>query len=336
MSRGGQAYYVDENVGSDGEQQEIMAQEQAFPVGDEMIVDPLQHLTPDMFTKPQTTLIDFDLVASPAELALSPSKATWKLAPHLSKLLKQNLAMRNRHMAGEDDLAGNLHRCVPLGLRIIQQKNDFNFFMGMHVPGMMDVNIHKDGQAVWRVPPNTPTMKVKEQAFQPANIVNQFIYANFRSCTPEDLDHALQLQPARGKTPAHAMVLVDSLPHQLIKDNLLAGKWGEELAAFNVNSVLAPPQGQLRVQVTERMGKQIKELLEPEMKAAQEAFVNLNDFVVTFKRADGVDSFSSPKNMNGLLIGSNMKAIDTDVINTTQLQRVCTFHIKAELSYLLF
>lgn len=319
----------------DGDNHELMAQQAAFGViGEE--VDVHQHLTKDMFTKPQSIIMDFDLVATPAELDLSPDKATWKLAPHLSKMLKQNLALRNRHIAGEDDLAGNLHRCIPLGLRIIQQKNDFPYFMGIHVPGMMDVNLHKDGQSVWRVPPNTPTMKVKEQAFEPSNIVNQYIYANFRNCTPEDVEHAIQVQPARGKTPAHAQVLVGSLPHQLIKDNLAAGNWATELPLINVQQIFEPPAGQLRVQVTERMGTQIKELLKPEMEAAQQAMVNLNDFVVTFKRADGVASFKSPKNMNGLLIGSNAKEINTEVVNTTQLQKMCTFHIKAEMSFILF
>jgi hypothetical protein len=326
-------YYVNEDMGSDDEGARA-AMQAAYAIGED--IDVHQHLTTDMFTKPQSVIMDFDLVATPAELDLSPEKATWKLQSHLSKLLKQNLALRNRHMAGEEHLAGNLNRCIPLGLRIIQQKNDFPYFMGIHVPGMMDVNLHKDGQAVWRVPPNTPTMKVKEQAFQPTNIVNQYIYANFRNCTPEDVEHAIQLHPARGKTPAHAQVLVDSLPHQLVKDNLMAGKWATELPYINVGQVLNPPPGQLRVQVTELMGNQIKELLKPEMTAAQEAMVNLDDFVVSFKRADGVTSFKSPKNMNGLLIGASAKDMNTEVVNTAALQKMCTFHIKAEMSFILF
>lgn len=324
-------YAVNETMGSDDEH---MAQEAAFALGDE--IDVHQHLTKDMFTKPQSVIVDFDLIATPAELDLSPEKATWKLAQHLSKSFKQNLALQDRHTAGEDALAGNLHRCIPLGLRIIQQKNDFPYFIGIHVPGMMDVNLHKDGQAVWRVPPHTQTMKVKEQAFEPRNIVNQFIYANFRNCTPEDVEHAIQLHPARGKTPAHAQVLVGSLPHQLIKDNLELGNWASEAPFINVPQIINPPAGQLRVQVTERMGNQIKELLKPEMEAAQKAMINLDDFVVTFKRADGVASFKSPKNMNGLLIGSSAKDIDSQVVNTVQMQKMCTFHIKAEMSFILF
>lgn len=331
MSAGGATYYVDEAVGSDDEH---MAQQAAYALGEE--IDVHQHLTKDMFTKPQSVIMDFDLVATPAELDLSPEKATWKLQSHLSKLLKQNLALRNRHAPSEEELAGNLHRCIPLGLRIIQQKNDFPYFMGIHVPGMMDVNLHKDGQAVWRVPPNTPTMKVKEQAFEPRNTVNQYIYANFRNCTPEDVEHAIQLHPARGKTPGHAQILVGSLPHQLIKDNLALGNWSSQLPYINVAQIMDPPPGQLKVQVTEAMGNQVKELLKPEMEAAQEAMINLEDFVVTFKRADGVTSFKSPKNMNGLLIGADSNGIKTDVVNAAQLQKMCTFHIKAEVSFILF
>jgi hypothetical protein len=327
-------YLVEAN--SDGEDPAAMqAQQEAFSgLGDE--IDVQQHLSKDMFTKPQTVTIDFDLIASPAELAQTPSKATWKLLPHLSKQLKQNMATRNRHIAGESELAGNLQRCVPLHLEIVQQKNDFPFAIGIKIPGMMDTNIHKDGQCVWRVPADTPTMLVGKAAFEPVNIINQYQYVNYRTCTEEDLSHAVQQQPAKGKTPAHAMVLVESLPYELMKKNLMAGKWQEELDKFDVDNFFNPGRSQLRVQVSEKMGKQIVELLEAPIRDAKDTFVNLNDLVVTFERADGVDSFISPKNINGEMIGTSQKGVSTQKLNTARLQKRSTFHIKAQLTYILF
>lgn len=327
-------YLIEADSGDEADAMMQAQQEAAFPLGAD--IDVQQHLTKDMFTKPQTITIDFDLTASPAELAQTPGKAVWKLAPHLSKILKQNMATRNRHIAGEAELAGNLQRCVPLHLEIIQQKNDMPFAMGIQIPGMMDTNIHKDGQCVWRVPPDTPTMLVGKAAFEPVNIINQFQYVNYRTCTEEDLTHAVQIQPAKGKTPAHAMVLVGSLPYDLMKENLKAGRWQEELDHFDVDTFFAPGRSQLRVQVTKKMGEQIVELLEAPIKEAKDSFVNLNDFVVSFVRADGVDSFVSPKNINGELIGNSQKGVSTQTINTTRLQKRGTFHIKAQLTYILF
>lgn len=318
---------------SDGEDA-VQVQQEAFPLAAD--IDAQQHLTADMFTKPQSIIIDFDLVASPAELAQSPSKATWKLLPHLSKSLKQNMAMRNRHLASEAELAGNLHRCVPLHLKILQQKNDMPFFMGIQVPGMMDTNMHKHGQCVWRVPPDTPTMLVGVAAFEPVNIINQYQYANYRACTEDDLQHAVTLNPRKGNTPGHALVLVGSLPYKIIEENLVAGRWQEELDQFDVDQFFNPGRSQLRVQVTEKMGRQVVEMLEAPIKEARESMINLNDFVVSFVRADGVDSFESPKNINGELIGTTAKGVSSKKIIADRLQRRCTFHIKAELTYLLF
>lgn len=333
MSNGRPAYLIEGNSDDEG-MDAMQAQQEAFQLGAD--VDVQQHLNKDMFTKPQTVIIDFDLTASPAELAQTPGKACWKLQSHLTQQLKQNMATRNRHIAGEADLAGNLQRCVPLHLEILQQKNDFPFAMGIKIPGMMDTNIHKDGQCVWRVPPDTPTMKVGEAAFEPVNIINQYQYVNYRTCTEEDLTHAVQQQPAKGKTPAHAMILVNSLPHELMKQNLIAGKWQEELDRFDVDNFFNPRQGQLRVQVTEKMGNQIVELLEAPIREAKDSFVNLNDLVVTFERADGVNSFISPKNINGQLIGTSQKGVSTQKLNTDRLQRRDTFHVKAKLTYILF
>lgn len=336
MSRAQQPTYLIE-ANSDGEGSDnaaAMAQEQAFQLGDD--IDVQQHLSKDMFTKPQRITIDFELVASPAELAQTPGKATWKLLPHLSKQLKQNMAIRNRHIAGEAELAGNLQRCVPLHLEIIQQKNDMPFAMGIKIPGMMDTNIHKDGQCVWRVPADTATMMVGRSAFEPVNVINQYQYVNYRSCTAEDLAHAVQIQPAKGKTPAHAMILVESLPYELMKKNLEAGKWHEELDKFDVNTFFRPGPSQLRVQVTEKMGHQMVELLEAPIREAKDSFVNLDDFVVSFVRADGNESFTSPKNINGELIGTSQKGVSTQKLNTARLQKRGTFHIKAEFTYLLF
>ncbi len=164
----------------------------ASPVAGEMIgseLDELQHLHKDMFAKAQKALIDIDITASPAELQSSGASNVWKLLPHLSKELKQNLALKNRNAASGDQLAGNLNRCIPLNLEIVQQKNSFPYPMGIKIPGMMDANLHRNGQCVWRVPPDTQTMMVGKAVFEPTNIVNKYMYNNYRMCTLEDLNN---------------------------------------------------------------------------------------------------------------------------------------------------
>lgn len=300
-------------------------------VGSELDND--QHLTKDMFTQVQRTLMDIDVTASLAELEQNPSLATWKLMPHLSKEFKQNLALKNRHLATGEELAGNLNRCIPLHLEILQQKNSFPVAMGIHVPGMMDKNLYKHGQCVYRVPPDTQTMLVGQNVFEPTNKITQWMYDNYRMCTVEDLETDIKHFAKTAKVPAHATIAVGSLAHEALKENLAAGKWQSELEHIDVEEIFDPKMRHT-VQVTPIMAKQIAGLLEPMIKETADSFINLEDFNVKIVRADGQANFAAPQGIHGELIGSNVT--NAPKIVTDKLQTRYNVTIKAALYHVNF
>jgi hypothetical protein len=335
VNQGPTNYLVEANSDDEFGAAEQHIQDEAFmglPIG----VDATSHISKDIFTSFQTVTIDFDITASPAELAADPGLAQWSLASHLSSKLKQNLALKNRHLAGEGELAGNLGMCLPLGLDILQQQNELPFFMGIQIPGMMNTNLHRDGSCLWRVPPNTQTMGVNRAAFQPVNVVNQWSYHNLCSCTSDDLKEALQIHPAKGNQPGHSTVLVGSLPYELMVKTFKKGGWRDQLDQFDAERFFNPGPHQVRVQCTEQMGREMLQYLAEPIKEAEASLINLNDLVVNFVRADGVEAFDTPKKISGEIIGNTRKGISTQKINTAILQKRATFHIKADFHYQLF
>lgn len=300
-------------------------------VGDEL--DERTHLNEKMFSRIQKVRFQIDITATPAELAQNGSLSTWKLLPHLNKAFKENVALKNRHLAGGEHLAGNLNRCIPMGLEIIQQQNTFPYHMGIKMPGMMDGALHRHGQCVHRVPPATQTMMVGRSVFEPTNIVNQWMYNNLRECTYEDLLQDVKFHPKTGSQAPYATVAVGSLAFEMLQQNLGAQSWAKELQHVEVGLIEDP--GRLAtVQITEKMGRDIVAKLEPTIKEATEAMINLEDFAVEIVRADAHKNFATPQGIHGAMIGSNVA--DAKKFNNERMQIAQTFSVECEMKYLLF
>jgi hypothetical protein len=292
-----------------------------------------EHLKPKNFVKAQEALIDIDITSTPTKLAQTIGSNVWSILPSLTKELKQNMALKNRHLATGDDLAGNLNRCIPLHLEVLQQKNTFPYFMGIRIPGMMNATLSKDGQYVHRVPPDTPTMMVKENVFVPQNVVNQYMYKNYQLCTLEELASDITFVPKTSKKPGTAHVQVGSLAYETLLDNLANGAWQEELPHIEVEDIFEPGRNHT-VQITEKMGRQLYSKLEGPLKEAAESFIDLNDFNAEIVRADGYEAFDSPKGIHGAIIGSEI--VPSKKLQQTRMMTEACFHIKARLTYILF
>jgi len=320
---------------------------QAFPVGGsaaagavvpvetEVADDVGEHLKTTDFRNVQTKLIDIDLVATPAELAQNGALATWRLPPQLLNQLKYNKAMTDRHTASGEHLAGNLNRCIPLSLKILQQQNTFPFAIGISAPGiMMDDNLHAHGSCLWRVPGQTPTMLVgQQQVFQPVNIVNRYAYNNYRMCTVEDLKQDVTF-PAGRTAKGRSAIAVNSLAYQTLVQSLENGTWQDQLQDINVDSIFEPGRN-ATVEVTEKMGRDIVKFLEPQVEQAANSFVDLQSFGFEVVRADSQRDFSSAKNLIGEIVSST-GTTDNKKMKSDQLQTRSTFSIKAEFSFVLF
>lgn len=288
------------------------------------------HMKTDDFSNVHVIDFDFEITASPAELAAG-NVGKWKLMPHLSSELKQNLATKNRHLASGEDLAGNLDRFIPLDLKILQQKNSFPFAMGVKINGMMDKNLHRTGKCVYRVAPDTQTMVVGHSVFEPTNFFSRHLYEGYRACTLEDLENDVKFFPKTSKAPAHAMVQVGSLAHEAVIKNLEEGRFQREVAKrlIDVDEIRYPPEHMHNVKITEGMGKGIVGLLKPGIEEAIASMINLENFEIEAVRADG-HAFNKPTGLHGQLVGSDL--IDTGKVGNNVMQIRHTIYLKCQLA----
>lgn len=336
--------YIDA-AGSSDDEGAMLQQQQAFPVGgaaggggvvpeqQEIADDVSDHLTAAMFKKTQKIILDIDVVASPAELAQNGSLATWRLPPAQLNALKYNTALTDRHTATGEQLAGNLSRCIPLGFRVIQQQNLHPFAVGIKAPGvMLETNLHANGSCLWRVPGSTQTMLVGEDAFSPANIVNRYAYNNYRFCTVEDLATDITY-PSGRSAKGRAVIAVNSLAYQTLIQSLQDGRWADQIHEIDIDRIFEPGRN-LQVEVTERMGKEIEKYLKPQVEAAANSFVDLQDLRFEIVRADAQRNFASAKGLIGEIVSDQL--LDTGVVKSTQLQTRLPFHVKAEFTFVLF
>jgi hypothetical protein len=293
-----------------------------------------EHLSKDDFGKVQWVDLDIDVTATPAELASNMALCEWKVLPHLTNKFKHNLATKDRHLATGDALQGNLDRCIPLQFTILEKSNSFPFPMALECPFMMTKNMHKNGSALERIAPRAGLTQVNRSVFEPVNFVNQFMYDNYTMCTLEDLESDITFFNEKGRKGAK--VLVGSLAYETLKDNLKKGMWRDQYQELPpIRDILKPDEMVHDVQVTELMGKQLKELLIPDLQKVAASFVNIEDMVFKWVRADGQQSFASPKGLAGELVGADTE-FDSRAFNAKPLMRRETAYVKARFEFILF
>jgi hypothetical protein len=258
----------------------------------------------------------------------------WRLADFLTSHFKQNLAQSDRHLAGVEHLAGNLNRCAPLHLQILQQQNTFPFAMGINIPGMMPITLHQKGKCLWRVPAGTQTMMVNQPAFEPQNRINQYMYANYRMCTVEDLNTDLvRVEKKKSDKVARYDVTVGSFAYNELLNNLDRGMWEDQFDQIELSHIDNPGRSPT-VSITEKMGSELHKMISGPVEEVARSFINLEELSAQFVRADGVNGFASPKNIAGEIVGSDK--VSGTKLNTDVLQIRSTFHVKALFTYILF
>jgi hypothetical protein len=309
----------------------------AAAVGAEVDMSELEHVPRSLFKKIQHKILDIEMTGTPNKLG--GTTFTWRMAPHLARELKQNLAKVSRNMAGDEHLAGDLRKCIPLAMTVIQHTNSFPYAVGIKIKGMMDTNMHANGTCVWRVPANTRAMPVSVNVFEPATPINQYMYEKQRLCSLEDLAEDVRYVPAstkRGKDPLpeHYMVKVDSFAYDYMADELERGVWEDQydIAHFDVDHVLNPGRNRM-VMVTKQIGDDIIGAIKPQIVEASAGFINLDDMNVEIVRADGHEHFATPKGIAGMIIGDGItepRKVQSDLMNT-----VCTYSVKVDFAYIL-
>jgi len=336
----------DEEIGSDyssdGERNTFRTRER-MPLGDSIAADSAvaamtpQHLTSDLFSRPQKVWLDIDITATPEDLATGNASTTWKLLPHLpGKYLKQNMAVKDRHLVGDEHLAGDLRQCIPMEFEIVEHSNTFPFPMAIEAPGMMNKTLHRHGACLWRVQPDTTPCMVGRKAFEPTGIIDQHMIKNYSLCTLESLDSDISVVPAskNGQKKGYGRISTNTVAYETLINNLERGLWDGEFTETELSNIYDAPARHLRsVDVPQKIAEQIRDTLRPIVKETIDRCVNLEDMNFEVTRADGNPSFNSPKGFVGELVHGDVDL--KNELTQKKLMTVCTFHVKGEFTFVL-
>jgi len=294
------------------------------------------HLKQDMFNNVQKVWLDIDVMATPEQLASGQASTTWKLLPHLpGRHLKQNLALKDRHMVGDEHLAGDLRQCIPIEFEIAEHYNTFPFPIGIQAPGMMPRTLHRHGACLWRVQPNTPPTMVGAKAFEPTNVVDKRMYEDYSMCTLESLDADISIvPPTKGQKKGYGRIATNTVAYATLISNLDKGAWAAEVPHMDLDSIYsAPDRHQRSVEVTQKVAEDIRNTLRPIVQETIDRCVNLEDMNFEIVRADGNPSFNSPKGFIGELMGNDIDP--KNKLTQNKLMTTCVFHIKGLFSFML-
>lgn len=300
-----------------------------------------KYLTPKSFGGCQTIRLQIDSMASLEELASGAAQTVWKPLDHLLKEFKHNTATKNRDKATGEQLAGNVRRMLPLGLRIVQHGNGHAVPIELDIPGLVPRTIHRTGRAHWRVAANTPVQMVDEPAFEPSNPMTRYAYNTMKVCSLESLKEDIHHKGKTAKSPqGYSTIATNSLPYEVLCDNLFGlngatPRWAEFHDQMNLDEIEEAVENHRNlVEVPTPIAKEIEGVLRKQAEEMEASLINLEDFAVTIRRSDGNNKFNSYQGLKGELVGSDIDP--QQKLRSAKLQRREQFFTEAELAFILF
>ena len=326
--------FSDESIGSDMMEDDLSADTEV-PVRAGATYDPHlgTHVLPEMYRKPLSVIMDVSFTASPEELAAGYVDCDWRLADHLPKYLKQNLAEKNRSQAESDQLKGNLKRAVPIQLEILRDHNTMPFPMHITAPGMSNVSMSRDGSSLWYTEAKTVSQPVKEFVFVPESVIDKYMVINNQTMTPEDLKNDIKLVKATDKMSGYGSVAIQSPAYEKLVTDLKNGMWRDQaLDDDQWDAIMSPGRRQVAVEVPLGIAQSLYDTMAEPIKDFTERCIDLENFFVRAERADGM-AWNSRNGLVGETIGSNMDpdhALPSEALTTRQV-----YHVKARLTYSL-
>lgn len=286
-----------------------------------------KHLSSDYGT-PHEVVMDIEVAHTLQELAANPQLAVFKLAPHLNKNWKTNIARKNRSNASGADLRGNNNMGVIVGFKIYEKGNINPVAFGLKSSHLVSRNLSRHDAYVERVPAHFAPQSIPQVGrpiFDPNHIVDEEMAQKLRLLNMQDLKEIVVPREKAGHK--YYEIASKSLVHywianeiaQYANDPVPDHPWANEFDQFDVQKV-ADPGLSHTFEVTEKIGKDALAFFEPQVREASSALVNLEDFSFTVERADGHKAFDAPHGLIGEIVGENGKS-DTRKINETFLNK---------------
>ncbi len=325
---------VDEEMGDEmDEQQQIDADLPGLPV---------QHVeATGKYKNAQKIFLDVEFRGSLEDFERGTAKTTWNCAAKDVKHFKLNMTDKDRHLAKDDQLAGHTKRCVPMGMRVVQQMNSLPCTGQIHNAKMLPSTVHGDGAALHRTPPCALTT-VDLNIFSPTSLIAADMIEKSRMCTPEMVTDTVRVVEPVGKKSGYGTVVIkeddgkQTLAYKTLVHNLrTTDKFAKEkLSKDQVRAILFPPAKAKTVEVTSNMANMLTRSLLKDVQDLLERCIDLEkDLTFHFSRSDGEKSFNSPNMLEGSLIGAVVDESNVSA-NNPLLTKVGTYYAKIEFTFM--
>ena len=316
------------------EQYEVntMIPEAQQPVGEALEEGAGEHLSIKDFSK---GVLERDLFVhietSLNELAANEGKAIWKPSAEELKKLRQVTALQDRDNAKEEDIVGDLSRCIPLELKVMEYGSGCPRLVGADVYGMRKTKSTGTSSHTWIFPATKTEYRVKsdECITQPTNIFDKVAYKTWRKVDIESLGDEVHYD----KKNNVALVDTSGVIFAVFKDNMLQGAWKEQ--QLPVGEILeAERAGVTHLSLPPECIKHCEEHIRPYLENIDKSFHNWNNFFVEFKIGDGAQTWNDTRKG---LVGEMMSSGKTrGVIDDRSLNKRFGIWMRLKAKYVLY
>jgi hypothetical protein len=289
--------------------------------------------------------LDIDWLYALAELAANPKLRIWRLNEEVQKHLRPITATHNKHEPTNEQMRGNLRACIPLGFRFTSEANTHHIFLGVRMSGyQVDGVLHKSGRVLHRTAPGTQNRTINKDCFLPVNDVLAWEYKKLKACTIDDLHEDVQAIDATARKPAQGFVAVGSLAHATLIDALNRGEYADMIEAQQMDAarIMSPHASDATLPVPYDTAKDLIQFLEPQIKERSRGLWDLTQLGLELCRADGEESFISPKGIHGQVIGDqHIGSLDSEegkksvLLNNEELRTRKLYYLAGEFEYQL-
>ena len=265
------------------------------------------------------------------ELAQNEGKAIWKPNAEELKKLRQVTALQNRDNAKEEDIVGDLSRCIPLELQVMEYGSGCPRLVGADIYGMRKTKSTGTSSHTWIFPATKTEYRVKsdECITQPTNVIDKIAYKTWRKVDLDSVGDEVHYD----KKNNVALVDTSGVVFAVFKDNMLQGAWKD--LQLPVGEILdAEKAGVTHLSLPPECIRNCEEHIRPFLENIDQSFHNWNNFFVEFKIADGAQSWNDTRRG---LVGEQMNTGKTrGVIDNRALNKRFGIWMRLKAKYVLY
>ena len=258
-----------------------------------------------------------------------PKGFVTQIPAHLRPTLGHVMTDRNRANATEKDMYGNRQKAVIVSARIISQKSDVPKAIAVDIKGVVGNTYTRNGRHAHVLHPCKFT-NMDREVNDPDNIFSRAMYQKNQRCDLASLQENVRLNDRGGKDSFRTGTLAWD---KLLENEPVWDEMGSEFQQMKADHPYAFSESNVSywVDVPHSISRPLYKGLEEQIKNFEKTYIDLDDWNVTLKPADG-----KAWNDNASLLGDSVNAKGTAYERETMIHKpMQESGVEVELKYFL-